>query len=283
MTDISAAMVKELRDATSAGMMDCKRALAGDGRRLRRGGQAPAREGHGVRREARRPRDERGQGRRDGRDNVGAIAAIGCETEPVSKNDDFLALRREGARAVFDGGDAASSLEEERVELAAKLGENIQVVGAKRIEAADRRGAVVLRPPAGEQGRRARAHEGRRSPEAARSSRCTSRSRGRRTGRATRCRRSSSTPSARSSPSPTRCSRSRRTCARRSSKGMLNKRFFGESVLTRADLEPRRRGDRHGRAGPAEQRASSSSTTPGTRSAVARRGSASRARSSASC
>ena len=27
MTDISAAMVKELRDATSAGMMDCKRAL----------------------------------------------------------------------------------------------------------------------------------------------------------------------------------------------------------------------------------------------------------------
>ena len=27
MTEISAAMVKELRDATSAGMMDCKRAL----------------------------------------------------------------------------------------------------------------------------------------------------------------------------------------------------------------------------------------------------------------
>ena len=27
MTDITAAMVKQLRDATSAGMMDCKRAL----------------------------------------------------------------------------------------------------------------------------------------------------------------------------------------------------------------------------------------------------------------
>ena len=27
MTEISAAMVKQLRDATSAGMMDCKRAL----------------------------------------------------------------------------------------------------------------------------------------------------------------------------------------------------------------------------------------------------------------
>ena len=59
-TEISAAMVKQLRDATSAGMMDCKRALAGDRRRLRRRGQAPAREGHGVRPRsapaARRPR-----------------------------------------------------------------------------------------------------------------------------------------------------------------------------------------------------------------------------------
>jgi elongation factor Ts len=39
-------------------------------------------------------------------------------------------------RAVFDGGDAAS-LEDERVELASRLGENIQVVGSKRLEAAD--------------------------------------------------------------------------------------------------------------------------------------------------
>ena len=40
MTEISAAMVKQLRDATSAGMMDCKRALQETGRRLRR---APSR------------------------------------------------------------------------------------------------------------------------------------------------------------------------------------------------------------------------------------------------
>jgi elongation factor Ts len=36
-------------------------------------------------------------------------------------------------RAVFDGGEA-SSLEDERVVLAARLGENIQVVGAKRMQ-----------------------------------------------------------------------------------------------------------------------------------------------------
>jgi elongation factor Ts len=70
------------------------------------------------------------------RDNVGAIAAIGCETEPVSNNDDFLAYAEKVLRAVFDGGDAAS-LEDERVELASRLGENIQVVGSKRLEAAD--------------------------------------------------------------------------------------------------------------------------------------------------
>src|SRR4029079_6089023 len=68
------------------------------------------------------------------RGNVGAIAAIGCETEPVSGNDDFLAYAEKVLTTVFEGGNAAS-LEAERVALAAKLGENIQVAGAKRMEA----------------------------------------------------------------------------------------------------------------------------------------------------
>ena len=71
------------------------------------------------------------------RDSVGAIVAVGCETEPVSKNDDFLAFAeevlRDGARRRRGG----RALEDERVALAAKLGENIQVVGAKRMAAAD--------------------------------------------------------------------------------------------------------------------------------------------------
>ncbi len=67
------------------------------------------------------------------RDTVGAIAAVGCETEPVSNNDDFLSYAERVLRTVFDGGDPAS-LEGERVELSGRLGENIQVVGAKRIE-----------------------------------------------------------------------------------------------------------------------------------------------------
>ena len=136
MTEITAAMVKELRDATSAGMMECKRALQeADGdfdeavKLLRERGMASA---------AKRADRATSEGKVGVmvREGVGAIAAIGCETEPVSNNDDFLGYAEKVLRTVFDGGDAAS-LEAERVELAGKLGENIQVVGTKRMEAGD--------------------------------------------------------------------------------------------------------------------------------------------------
>src|SRR6185312_17371250 len=89
MTDITAAMVKELRDATSAGMMECKRALVetnGDFdeavKLLREKGMASA---------AKRADRETSEGKVgvtiDGA--VGAIAAVGCETEPVSNNEEF--------------------------------------------------------------------------------------------------------------------------------------------------------------------------------------------------
>jgi elongation factor Ts len=135
-TDITAAMVKELRDATSAGMMECKRALqetAGDFdeavKLLREKGMASA---------AKRADRATSEGKVGVmvREQVGAIAAIGCETEPVSNQEDFLGYAEKVLRTVFEGGDAAA-VEDERVELAARLGENIQVVGAKRMEAGD--------------------------------------------------------------------------------------------------------------------------------------------------
>ena len=66
---ISAATVKELREKTGAGMMDCQRALAGGQRRHRRGGQGPAQEGpRGGRQEGGSHRQGRaGGGRGDGR------------------------------------------------------------------------------------------------------------------------------------------------------------------------------------------------------------------------
>jgi len=135
-TEITAAMVKELRDATSAGMMECKRALQESGgdfdeavKLLREKGMASA---------AKRADRATSEGKVgvlvEG--GTGAIAAIGCETEPVSNNEDFLAYAEQVLRAVFAGG-SADDLEAERVALAGKLGENIQVVGAKRFETAD--------------------------------------------------------------------------------------------------------------------------------------------------
>ncbi|HVW88587.1 MAG TPA: translation elongation factor Ts [Gaiellaceae bacterium] len=134
MTEITAAMVKELRDATSAGMMECKRALQeSDGdfdsavKLLREKGMASA-----AKRADRATSEGKVGVKVDG--SVGAIAAVGCETEPVSNQEDFLAYAEGVLKTVFDGGDA-SALEEERAGLAGRLGENIQVVGAKRMEA----------------------------------------------------------------------------------------------------------------------------------------------------
>jgi elongation factor Ts len=135
-TTIGASLVKELRDATGAGMMECKRVLQ------ETGGDLEA---------ARILLRERGlaqAGKRAGRatteglvgyrltDNRGTMVAVGCETEPVSKNDEFQAFAKKVLDVVeAEGPDAVSSLEDERVALVAKLGENIVVVGAERYDA----------------------------------------------------------------------------------------------------------------------------------------------------
>ena len=167
MTDITAALVKQLRDATSAGMMECKRALVEtDGdfdeavKLLREKGMASA---------AKRADRETSEGKVGVmvRENIGAIAAIGCETEPVSNNDDFLAYAEKVLTTVFDGGDA-ESLESDRVELAAKLGENIQVAGTKRMEAnGDETISSYVHPPANKVGAMVKTRGG--DPEVGRS------------------------------------------------------------------------------------------------------------------
>ena len=144
MTAISAALVKELRDQTGAGMMDCKRALEetggdleGSRRLLRERGMASAQK------RADRATTEGKVGYRiaDG-GRRGTMVAIGCETEPVSNNEEFLAYAKRVLDAVEEGGPGAEAeLEDERVELVAKLGENIVVAGRVRFEAVD--GGVV--------------------------------------------------------------------------------------------------------------------------------------------
>jgi elongation factor Ts len=149
---ISAALVKELRDQTGAGLMDCKRALVetnGDLEAartlLRERGIAQA----GKR--AGRVTTEGKVGYRVAEDRTrGTMVAVGCETEPVSNNDEFMTFAIHVLEAVEQGGPGAvEALEEERLQLVAKLGENVVVAGAARYEAVD--GGVIdgyAHPPA---------------------------------------------------------------------------------------------------------------------------------------
>jgi len=80
-------------------------------------------------------------------DGAGSIVGVGCETEPVSRSDEFQAYAEKVLRAVHaDGADAAASLDSERLELMAKLGENIVVVGVARVEGGTL--AQYVHPPA---------------------------------------------------------------------------------------------------------------------------------------
>ncbi len=131
---ITAKDVKELRDRTGAGMMDCKRALEETGgdlaaaqQLLRERGQAQA---------AKRTGRETAEGKvgyRVAADHA-TIVAVGCETDFVANNDEFLAFAKEVLEAVDGRGpEAVAELEQRRVDLVAKLGENVVVRDAARL------------------------------------------------------------------------------------------------------------------------------------------------------
>jgi elongation factor Ts len=82
------------------------------------------------------------------------MVAVGCETEPVSKNEEFQAFGQKALDLVeAEGIDAVAGLEEERAALSGKLGENIAVAGAARFEAVDGgRLAAYVHPPANKLG-----------------------------------------------------------------------------------------------------------------------------------
>ena len=167
MTEVTADMVRELREMTGAPMMDCKRALQetrGDldaaKQLLREWGLAQA-----GKRAGRETTEGLVLARVD--DAKGTLVAVGSETEPVAKNAEF----RSFAERVLDivdqeGPEAVERLEDERTDLVAKIGENILVRGAARFESSNGEAiAAYVHPPANKIGVLVKA-EG--SPEAAR-------------------------------------------------------------------------------------------------------------------
>ncbi len=138
---ISAAMVKELRERTGSGMMECKKALTetnGDieaaVEMMRKSGLAKADKKAGrVAAEGRIALAVSGDGKR------GVLAEVNCETDFVAKGDDFVAFADQVAKAVLANAPAdvtalealslggAGSVDEVRRAMIAKLGENISV------------------------------------------------------------------------------------------------------------------------------------------------------------
>jgi elongation factor Ts len=146
MAEITASMVKELREATGLGMMECKKALVetnGDFKaaeelmRIKSGAKAS--------KAASRVTAEGVIGSflaADGK--TGAVAEVNCETDFVAKNDDFMAFAKNVAETVAKNNPAdidallalpivngSGTVEETRKALVMKLGENLTV---RRIE-----------------------------------------------------------------------------------------------------------------------------------------------------
>jgi elongation factor Ts len=154
--EVPAKLVKQLRDDTGAPMMDCKRALQETDldfdeakRWLRERGMAQAAK------RASRETSEGLVGYRLAEDGTkGVMVAVGCETEPVSKSDEFQTFAKKVLEAVdAKGAGAESELDSERVELAAKLGENIVFVASAHYEASNgERVSAYAHPPANKLG-----------------------------------------------------------------------------------------------------------------------------------
>jgi len=142
MSEVTASMVKELREATGLGMMECKRALVeanGDSKlaeeqlRIKSGAKASKAASRvaaeGVVNTYISP---------DGK--IGSVVEVNCETDFVAKNDDFMAFAKNIAETVAKNDPAdipalsemvlvngSSSVEEARKALVMKLGENVSI------------------------------------------------------------------------------------------------------------------------------------------------------------
>ncbi len=137
---ITAAMVKELRERTGAGMMECKKALVEAGgemetavEQMRISGLAKA-----DKKSSRTAAEGVIAVELSGDGKSVAMAEVNCETDFVAKGDDFIGFAQAVCKAVLTDGPADveslggsafgdQTLEQVRHELVAKLGENIQV------------------------------------------------------------------------------------------------------------------------------------------------------------
>ncbi len=148
MAEITASMVKELREKTDAPMMECKKALTEAG-----GDMAKAEEilrvklGSKAAKASARVAAEGVVGTwLAGDGKLAAIVEVNCETDFVAKNTDFLALAAKLAELVASKNPAdvaalsaltidGKTVEATRTELVGRIGENLSIRRFVRIQA----------------------------------------------------------------------------------------------------------------------------------------------------
>jgi elongation factor Ts len=153
MMSVSATDVKKLRDATGAGMMDCKRALTetnGDIEKaveyLRKKGIAKA-----EKKVSRETKDGLIHSYVKQGNQLGVILEVNCETDFVAKTDDFKNFVKNVSLHISEKkpadksallqqsfiNDSNKTIEEMQKELIAKIGENIAIKRFERYESND--------------------------------------------------------------------------------------------------------------------------------------------------
>jgi elongation factor Ts len=148
MAEITAAMVKELREKTDAPMMECKKALTEAGGDLEKAEEIlRVKLGNKASKAASRVAAEGVVAIHISADQkLGAMVEVNCETDFVAKNDDFLALSAKLAEMVATQNPAdvaalsaltigGTSVEETRRALVGKIGENLSIRRFVRIAA----------------------------------------------------------------------------------------------------------------------------------------------------
>ncbi|MBB4129403.1 MULTISPECIES: translation elongation factor Ts [unclassified Xanthomonas] len=153
--EITASLVKELRERTGAGMMECKKALvenAGDidaaAEWLRKSGLAKAdKKADRVAAEGRIATAQAG--------GKAVLVEVNSETDFVAKDENFLAFTETVATAALNSGvadaealksvklDSGETIEERRAAVIAKVGENLQVRRLVRVDSANNVAAYV--------------------------------------------------------------------------------------------------------------------------------------------
>jgi elongation factor Ts len=129
MAAISASMVKELRERTGLGMLECKKALAEvDGDIEKAIEELRKKSGMKAAKKAGRTAAEGVVVAKVSADNTSAmLVEINSETDFAAKNEGFLEFANNVAGAAFEAGstDVAGLLDSEREALVQKIGENI--------------------------------------------------------------------------------------------------------------------------------------------------------------